>query len=344
MGVPSPSVLELQMKTDERPRVDPAAGVRAAVTWVQNPISEQGTRQIFRMLGSFGGPAFVRMSKIMRVDETGRRILDERPDLGATLNDMSRLAAMPEGSLGRVYHDFLSGPNVAPGYLISGTMHWNGYFRNLAWPEEHKYLFQRMGATHDLMHVLGGYGSDISAEVVNATFSAAYYAGFYRAPYRLVGFTQAAITALAFRPRVGVGPWLRANVEAADRGYAAFQRRPFCNVYWEEQLERPIDEVRCEVGIPPLRHLEGDTASYHTTRFAHRVADGMGGLGETQAWIRDGRAMVEMGVPYVPLMEAGEETREQLRALVRAEAPLQDFVAVLKDAGLLEEAGLGAAA
>jgi hypothetical protein len=77
------------------------AAARDALIWLSGPVSERGATRGSRMALHMGGPMVHERRLAMREHPVGRRLIEERPDLCATLNDMAGLALLPEGSLGR---------------------------------------------------------------------------------------------------------------------------------------------------------------------------------------------------------------------------------------------------
>lgn len=96
---------------------------------------------------------YAKLARTWRTTAEGRRMLDERPTLQGRELDLEALARMPEGTLG---HEFMR------------------YFRNngiepfvTAFPidTDVDYLSKRYRETHDLFHVLTGYGTDDTGEM-----------------------------------------------------------------------------------------------------------------------------------------------------------------------------------
>ena len=83
------------------------AVARDAVTWLSGPVSERGAARAIRISLNMGGRKAHEQLLAMREHPMGKRLLAERPDLCAVLNEMPALAALPEGSLGRTYHHFI---------------------------------------------------------------------------------------------------------------------------------------------------------------------------------------------------------------------------------------------
>lgn len=306
-------------------RRDLRAGLRALGTWVSNPVSEKGATHVFRMVFAIGGPDMARMTERMRQDPDGRRLLEERPDLGAALDDRAALAAMPEGSLGRAYHEFMSGPGVVPGYVIAGLMYRDGAFDQLDWDEDMKFVLERLGNTHDLSHVLSGYGTDLAAEAININFNL----GMFNSPFgrKWPGTAFGVGSGLFLLPKGGLRRWYQLAEEAYERGRAAVQNRPFHCVPFEQLLPEPLEEVRAWMGIPPLRE-SFDSSDWVRSPIGKRMANGYGEAGETGCKAAVAKRVVEAGVPVKVLMQAPEHVRDQLTDLVGRDAPDEDIRAL----------------
>ncbi|RMF15539.1 MAG: hypothetical protein D6761_07680, partial [Candidatus Dadabacteria bacterium] len=129
----------------------PIEGARAFVQWIQNPVSADGPHHIIRSLALNFAPEIHRVVAAMREHPDGARLLRDKPDLGQTLADMNTLSQMPEGSLGKVYHDFMSGDEIIPGYFIGGSVYRHGFLDSLAdWDPDARFLLARAGNTHDI--------------------------------------------------------------------------------------------------------------------------------------------------------------------------------------------------
>jgi ubiquinone biosynthesis protein Coq4 len=247
----------------------------------------------------------------MRDHPVGRRLLDERPDLCAALNDMSALGAMPKGSLGRAYHTFMDHPETIPGYMLSGLIYKDGWFDKIPMDEELRWAFERWIQTHDLMHVVTGYGADLAGEGLNIYFTLAYNMGM---SWRLAFWTPFGLAPRLMRPNVGRRRWHGCLREAWERGSAARGYLPFESVPWEELLPQPLEDARHTLGLPALADPEMDSAewsdeSFFTRKFLASNVD--------YESVRGVKAAVAAGVPLRELMSADTDTRGRVEALAR---------------------------
>ena len=256
------------------------------------------------------GPELHALAARMRDDPEGARMLREKPDLGMTLADRRRLAALPEGSLGRAYLEFMSGADVLPGYMLGGLAYTDGALDQLVdWDADAKYVVERLGNAHDMTHVLGGYGSDLCGEAVSIPFQLCLFG----VPLRFVApFARSwgQLTAPLLLPSVGVSTWVALCAEGAARGAAMAQVRPGTQVRFEELLPLPLDVVRAQLGIPA--HTRCDLVSptgwllsgtWSNSRFAASYATGFG----------QAEPFIEFGRRVAPLVEQGVSVRELMR-------------------------------
>lgn len=142
------------------------------------------------------------------------------------------LEHLPADSFGRAFWDHIRG---------------NGF----AFPGE-KGGFPERGLFHDLGHVLAGYGTEPAGEIQQAAFQS----GFMRSD----GFAFLFFGIVQFHLGVKVTPIADGYVGLfdVDKVMTALARGAACKVdlsdrwdFWP-YLPRPLDEVRAELGIPPL--------------------------------------------------------------------------------------------
>ncbi len=228
--------------------VDRRLALKHYVAWARAPFTAEGPSHLAKARFAAGGPGQARKVRRLLGHETGRRILRDRPNLAVALADAEQLEALPEGSFGRAYHAAMSRPGVAPAYLLSSLMYRDEAFDALDWSDEMKYLMDREQQTHDLTHLLSGYGTDPLSEAINVAFLIGLRGARARAVRALTWSSK-----LRARPRVALRTWRATMLEAHARGFACAQTIPFYCIYWEELLPLPLDEVRRQLGVPPLR-------------------------------------------------------------------------------------------
>lgn len=181
--------------------------------------------------------------------EHGGRLFEEHSDLSAHLDDREALAAMAEGSLGRRYLEFMDGMlgadeevMAAAGGFVS-LLRVEEVGRELGWPEEHIWFMRRLALTHDLTHLLTGYGADNAGEFANI----AYTTGHFRI-WPLVPVTVG--IALASKPSCSRRLWTRYLFAAYRRGQA--QEQSLVHLDYESLLPLQVEEVQRLIGIEPF--------------------------------------------------------------------------------------------
>ena len=80
------------------------------------------TDQVFEILDALEGPTNERGYREFVSHPEGRQLLDERPDLLATLSDHDSLASLPEGSFGRAYLAFMQEAGLSAQGLVDAEL------------------------------------------------------------------------------------------------------------------------------------------------------------------------------------------------------------------------------
>jgi ubiquinone biosynthesis protein Coq4 len=301
------------------------AAARDGVVWLLGPVSERGASRGFRISLHMGGRAVHERRLAMREHPIGRRLLDERPNLCDALNDMPALAALPEGSLGRTFHTFMDHPETIPGYMLAGLIYRDDWFDSVPMDEELRWAYERWIQTHDLMHVVSGYGAEIAGEGLNIYFTGGYNLGI---SWRTTFWSPFGLAPRLMRPNIGKHRWHAYLREAWERGTAARHHLPFESVPWEELLPQPLADARATLGLPPLRDPAMNSAEWTDTSFFTRTF-----LASNVDYdsVRGVKAAVEAGVPVKELMRSDEETRGRVGQLAlggaKADALLEALAA-----------------
>ena len=152
---------------DALPRFDVPRAGRALAALLRDP---DDLPQVFTLIESMSGTAPHRLLLRLKLSTMGSRIMRDRPDIVPTLADRAALRALPDGSLGRAYLDFVESEGISPqGILDACAVGEVGKRRNDAL----KYVHQRMRDTHDLWHAATGYKGDVVGELSLLAFTLA---------------------------------------------------------------------------------------------------------------------------------------------------------------------------
>jgi ubiquinone biosynthesis protein COQ4 len=283
----------------------------AGARWLANPVSEQGAKQVPRIKVFAGGPEILHEVERMRSHPTGKRLLDERPDLGVALSNSAALKTMPVGSLGRTFYEAMEIPGGVPGYLLAALIYKDGFFDSLEMSEDTVYFLERSRWLHDLFHIVTGYGTDLPGEGLLIYFMLGYE---HRLPYWAASLAPFGIGPRFFiRPSCGQRRWRALLRDAHARGLAANRVCPPAFVPWEEWLPRPVDEVRKELGIVPF--LDDTSGWLDDSWFGRQAASGFGAYAQAAERAQLARKVVEAGVDYRDLYRASDAKAQELSRL-----------------------------
>lgn len=206
--------------------------------------------QLLRFARTFA--ALVRdPNQLDRVFELGERVahgdlfevmpwLRGRPEIEALVGnpverlqvDRDRLRALPTGTLGREFAEFLERNGLDPDALehASGTSTLQRFRIHLQ-------------GTHDLWHVLTGFDTDVDGEIGLQAF---YYAQL-QSPLPLTLMSAGLLNSLLREQGSGAR-----RVEQLVRGYLMGRRAaPLTGIDWSEHWARPLVELRRELGVAP---------------------------------------------------------------------------------------------
>ncbi|MCJ1312417.1 Ubiquinone biosynthesis protein [Agyrium rufum] len=182
-------------------------------------------------------PYFIyRLRDTMLSDPTGRRILRDRPRITSKTLSLPHLRTLPANTLGRAYADWQDREGVTP-----DTRDRVKYIDD----EECAYVMQRYRESHDFYHALTGLPVFMEGEIALKAFEFAN---------TLLPMTGLSLFATARLKREGRGRFWGTYFPWAVRN--GLRAKDVINVYWEECLERDVDEMRGELGIerpPDLR-------------------------------------------------------------------------------------------
>jgi ubiquinone biosynthesis protein COQ4 len=208
-------------------RLRPLTAIRAVRALLANG---EDTSQIFVIFRALRGKSGIKTFQSFKASPTGEAVLRERRSLLAALENRQALAALPAGSVGRVYFDFMEAENLSANGLVQASESWE----KDPVPPDVSLFRERMRDAHDLTHILTGYGRDPLGELCLLAY-------MYRHSKNL---GQALIVAMAWSrlPKSA-----KAAVKQAWRQGALSQR--FHNLDYEALLPRPLEDVRRELGI-----------------------------------------------------------------------------------------------
>ncbi|KAJ5336994.1 uncharacterized protein N7506_005016 [Penicillium brevicompactum] len=184
-------------------------------------------------------PYFIyRLRDAMLSDPSGRRILRDRPRITSETLSMPHLRTLPENSVGRTYAKWLDREGVSP-----DTRDNVQYIDN----EECAYVMQRYRECHDFYHAVTGLPIFVEGELALKALE------FLNTLLPMTGLSLFAFIRMkpAEKER-----FLSLHLPWAIR--SGLRSKELINVYWEEVLEKDVDELRAELNIerpPDLRDI-----------------------------------------------------------------------------------------
>ena len=146
-------------------RIQPIVALRAFRKLVRNP---QDTHQVFMIGEALRGHSLARATQRFRATAIGRETLAGRDRLMPLLAERAALGALPPGSLGRAYLDFVVSENLSAQGLAEAARQRDEM--SAATADEQAFR-RRLRDSHDLWHVLTGYGRDPLGEVCLLAFT-----------------------------------------------------------------------------------------------------------------------------------------------------------------------------
>jgi len=157
------------------------------------------------------------------------------------LDDLGECAS---GTLGAAYHSFIVDHGLDANLLVNykdfhAQLTADGKLDRI--PEDLNYMSLRLSQIHDFAHTIAGFAPDPAGEIKMAAFHLAQL----RFPYHSMRLAVTAAHVAFVSPR-----YTEAMFDAISVGW--MMGRTAKNLHftrWEEQLDRPLDEIRAEYGI-----------------------------------------------------------------------------------------------
>ena len=234
-------------------RLRPIAALRAVRNLMRN---REDTQQVFLLIEALRGKTTLRQFARFRQTETGRAVLGENRRLLDRLSDWASLAALPAGTLGRAYYDFMAAESLSAEGLVALSR-----IERPPAADEVTLFRERNREMHDLLHVITGYGRDALGEACLVAFSFAQT--------KLKGFALIALFAAHRIARARPGQPVRRAVFEGYRHGCSAGWMPGAD--WEALLTQPVGAIREQFAIKPATCYHGILATAHS---AHTDASG----------------------------------------------------------------------
>ncbi len=206
---------------------------------MQNLIADkEDTEQVFHIIECLHGKASQRDFEAFLETEHGPRMMRERMYLPPILDDHDTLKKLPAGTVGQTYVSFMEREGLSAAGLVAESEKFREsipqFDDDMAW------YIDRQRDTHDLFHVLSGYGRDALGEATLLGFTHSQHGGFGLRFIAFMGGRQIekyAPRGLDIQAVLAEG---RANGKAATR---------IVDQDIEKLLSEPIDAARARMNI-----------------------------------------------------------------------------------------------
>lgn len=147
-----------------RPRFKPFTAMARMQKLIEN---KEDTEQVFHIIEALNGSQLLREFEVFRATPEGHQRLADRRYLPPLLDDHDRIRALPAGTVGRAYVDFME----REGLTAQGLVDESEKFFRTHYDDLIEWFGNRKRDTHDLFHVLSGYGRDALGEASLLAFT-----------------------------------------------------------------------------------------------------------------------------------------------------------------------------
>ena len=224
------------------PRYRPLRAVRNFQKLIKD---KEDTSLVFKIFESLPSGGFMERVRDLALSERGEFLRATEPSLPEILDDHATLRRTPKGSLAHAYCDFMEAEGLSAAGLVAEAER----LGRPKYPDLVEWFINRSRDTHDLFHVLTGYGRDALGEQCVLLFT---HGQSPSQGHLLIGYAGAAnIAKMVKGSKAPVFGAVR-QAHRTGKGAPQLMAQPI-----RQLLERPVDEVRAELRIPqPTEYRE----------------------------------------------------------------------------------------
>jgi len=200
-------------------------GISSFVNLVRDP---NRLGQVFQLSDAAVDPAVMRaMADHVSRTEVGRKALAERPRLKI---DLAALRALPAGTLGRAFAEHMIENGLDPAAIPMLPDH-----------DELEFVRAHLYDTHDVWHVVTGFGTDVAGELGLQAFYQAQLPGHLPTAILAAGLLNTLLYRFDDRD---------ARMTEIARGWQLGKRaEPLFGVRWDKLWAQPLAEIRRDLGL-----------------------------------------------------------------------------------------------
>jgi len=130
---------------------------------------KEDTAQVFYTIEALNGKALLRGFEVFASTDMGKKRIAERRTLPPLLDDHAAIGKLPAGSVGAAYLAFMQREGLTAAGLVEEFERFNQSTEQF--DDVLQWYGHRLRDTHDLLHVLTGYGRDALGEICVLAFS-----------------------------------------------------------------------------------------------------------------------------------------------------------------------------
>jgi ubiquinone biosynthesis protein COQ4 len=217
------------------PRYRPLRAVRSFQALIKD---KEDTSLVFKIFESLPSKTFLPRVRDLALSERGEYLRATEPRLPEILDDHAALRRTPKGSLAHAYCDFMEAEGLSAAGLVAEAER----LGRKKYPDLVQWFMERSRDTHDLFHVLTGYGRDALGEQCVLLFT---HGQSPSQGHLLIGYAGAAN--IKKMVRGSKAPVFGAVRQAQRTGKGAPR---LIDQSIRELLTQPLDEVRAALRIP----------------------------------------------------------------------------------------------
>lgn len=206
---------------------------------------KEDTSLVFKIYESLPSKDFMPRVAELTLSERGEVLRSSEPSLPEILDDHATLRQTPKGSLAHAYCDFMESEGLTAAGLVAEAES----LGRAKFDDAVQWFADRSRDTHDLFHVLTGYGRDALGEQCVLLFT---HGQSPTQGHLLIGYAGSAnIKKMVWGSKAPVMGAVR-QAKRTGRGAPRLIEQPI-----RELLKRPLEEVRAELNIPePTQYRE----------------------------------------------------------------------------------------
>ena len=199
---------------------------------------KEDTSLVFKIYESLPSKQFMPRVRDLALSEHGEFLRRTEPSLPEILDDHAELRKTPKGSLAHAYCDFMESEGLtAAGLVAEADRLGRPKYDDLV-----QWFGDRSRDTHDLFHVLTGYGRDALGEQCVLLFT---HGQSPTQGHLLIGYAGSAnIKKMVWGSKAPVMGAVR-QAKATGRGAPVLLEQPI-----RELLKQPVERVRTALNIP----------------------------------------------------------------------------------------------